>query len=368
MTYDIGYLGGGQLARMSIQAASRMGLTALSLDPGEVTPASLVAPALQGRLDDPEAIRRIFDLCEFVTLENEFIPAVAIRTALEGSRRSSTVLVPGVDALATIQDKLHQKQALMRHGVPTSQAADFGGEFSSFPFVLKARFGGYDGKGTLTVRNEEELEATRPVWSSGGWMVEEYVRFKRELAVMVAISGKDRIAFPTVETVQTDHVCDLVYPADLDASSIAFDAIDAIGGQGLYGVELFETLDGDLLVNEIAPRPHNTGHYTLDWGGPSQFEAHIRAVMGMTQVEPRSESFAVMANLLGQPGAGDFRPAVRAALEVPGAFVHWYGKAESRPGRKMGHINVAGSRGPIDDAVERAREARRLFYQAWCAQ
>lgn len=197
-------------------------------------------------------------------------------------------------------------------------------------------------------------------------MVEEFVDFRRELAVMVAISEQGRIAFPTMETVQREHVCDLVYPCDADGSAIAFDAVDAIGGQGLFGVELFETLDGRLLVNEIAPRPHNTGHYTLDRGGPSQFEAHIRAVTGMAQVDPVSGSFAVMANLLGQIGANDFRAGVRAALEVPGTYVHWYGKAESRPGRKMGHINAVDRIGPVQDAINRVEEARRRFYEAWC--
>lgn len=364
MTYDLGFLGGGQLARMSIQAASRMGLTSLSLDPGAVTPASQVAPAIRGPLADPEAIRAVFDQCEFVTLENEFIPADAIRRAMSLSGRSPSTLVPGVEALATIQDKLAQKRALEAAGVPTSRSIE--PLKPEFPLVLKARFGGYDGKGTRYVRDPVELQAVRDLWEDGGWMAERYVDFTRELAVMVVVSDAARFAFPTVETIQTDHVCDLVFPAEIDASRIAFDAVQAVGGRGLFGVELFETADGSLLVNEIAPRPHNTGHYTLDWGGPSQFEAHIRAVMGLDQVRPLSGSFAVMANLLGQPGAREHRPALRAALSVPGAFVHWYGKVDSRPGRKMGHINVAGREESVQDVIERARESRRLFYQAWC--
>ena len=362
-TYDLGFLGGGQLARMSIQAAQRMGLRCLSLDPGEGGPAAQVANAIVGRLDDPKAIAGVLSRCERVTLENEFIPAGAIREALKLAGREADCLVPGVDALETIQDKLTQRQAYARAGVPSPRAVTAErAEEIGFPCVLKARFGGYDGKGTRVVRTREEYESLQP----DGWLAEAFVPFRRELAVMVCVYGDHRFAFPTVETVQTDYVCDLVLPADVDASKIALAAVEAVGGQGLFGVELFETEDGALSVNEIAPRPHNTGHYTLDWGGPSQFEAHVRAVMGLPPVEPTSEGFAVMANLLGQPGAGDYRRGLVAALGYEGARFHWYGKAESKPGRKMGHLNVVSSPGDeLENVVERAKAARAVFYRAW---
>ena len=367
-TYDLGFLGGGQLARMSIQAAQRTGLRCLSLDPGEGGPAAQVADAVVGRLDDPDAIARVLGACEFVTLENEFIPARAIREAVARTGREESCLVPGVDALATIQDKLVQRRAYDEAGVPSPRAVEAkDAEALGFPCVLKARFGGYDGKGTRIARTCEEYEALRPVWHEG-WLAEEFVPFRRELAVMACVYGEHRFAFPTVETVQTDYVCDLVFPADVDASEIALRAVEAVGGQGLFGVELFETEDGRISVNEIAPRPHNTGHSTLDWGGPSQFEAHVRAVMGLPPVAPVSAGFAVMANLLGQPGAGDYRKAIPAALDDPGARFHWYGKAEAKPGRKMGHLNVVG--GPAEsvaDVVGRAKAARAAFYRAWTA-
>ena len=365
-SYDLGFLGGGQLARMSIQAAQRMGLRCLSLDPGEGGPAAQVAEAIVGRLDDPTAIARLVKGCEFVTLENEFIPADAVRTALRSVGRREDVLVPGVETLATVQDKLLQRRAYGRAGVPSPRAVDAeDAEALGFPCVLKARFGGYDGKGTRVVRSREEYEAIRPLWQEN-WLAEEFVPFQRELAVMACVYGEHRLAFPTVETVQKEFVCDLVFPAGVDASEIALRAVEAVGGTGLFGVELFETADGALLVNEIAPRPHNTGHFTLDWGGPSQFEAHVRAVMGLPPVEPVSAGFAVMANLLGQPGAGDFRRALPAALEGPGARIHWYGKAEAKPGRKMGHLNVVGRPGePIAEATVRTKAARAAFYRVW---
>jgi 5-(carboxyamino)imidazole ribonucleotide synthase len=187
-------------------------------------------------------------------------------------------------------------------------------------------------------------------------MAEDYVPFKRELAVMVYVSDRQTGCFPTMETVQSNHVCDLVYPANANASEIAIAAVQAVGGKGLYGVELFELEDGSFSVNELAPRPHNTGHYTLDWGGISQFEQHIRLVMGFPCLEPEGLE-TCMANLLGQANAVDHREGISRALQNDaGVRVHWYGKSESRAGRKMGHLNVVG-----EHCVHRAIEARKRF-------
>jgi 5-(carboxyamino)imidazole ribonucleotide synthase len=361
--YDIGFLGGGQLARMSIQAAQRMGLRCLSLDPGQVTPASQLADAVQGALGDPVKIRLMLDQCERITLENEFIPADAIREALQRSGREEGVIVPGIDTLATIQDKLLQRQALLDSGVPSPRAiamrdveeaiAELG-----LPMVLKARFGGYDGKGTRYARTRDDLEGFHPLWADGTWLAEEFVPFRRELAVMVYFDEHGHGHFPTVETVQKNHVCDLVFPCDTDGSAVAVAAVRAVRGQGLFGVELFQLEDDRILVNEIAPRPHNTGHYTLDWGGVSQFEQHVRLTLGLPLAKPAGQQ-ACMANLLGKEGAGDYRNGLLAALEDELVHAHWYGKAESRPGRKMGHLNVLG-----ENLVERAREAQKRFYEA----
>ncbi|MEZ0327082.1 MAG: ATP-grasp domain-containing protein, partial [Fimbriimonas sp.] len=275
MPFDIGFLGGGQLARMSIQAAQRMGYTCLSLDPGTDTPASQIAASVVGSLDDTDKIAEVFRSCVRITLENEFIPADAIRKGIEMAKRTEEAILPGLHALATIQDKLLQRQALQKAGVPSPKAvemaiAEQAVETIGLPMVLKARFGGYDGKGTRYARTQDELEEHRPLWGAGGWLAEEFVPFKRELAVMVFASEEATGCFPTMETVQSNHVCDLVFPCDADGSAIAIAAVEAIQGQGLFGVELFELENGEILVNEIAPRPHNTGHYTLDWGGVSQ--------------------------------------------------------------------------------------------------
>lgn len=339
-----------------------MGLRCISLDPGKDTPASQIADSIVGALDDSERIREMAEQCDRLTLENEFIPAVAIREA-----RAEDKLIPNLEALATIQDKLLQRQAFERAGVPSPFAVPIEADASAaiasigFPMVLKARFGGYDGKGTRYARTPEELESHRTLWGAGGWLAESFVPFRRELAAMVFV-GADGASgcFPTMATVQVNHVCDLVFPARRDASEIAIAAVRAVEGQGLFGVEMFELEDGSVQVNEIAPRPHNSGHYTLDWGGVSQFEQHARLAMGLPTVVPEGRE-TCMTNLLGQDGASEFQEGIRAALrEEPEAHIHWYGKAESRPGRKMGHLNVVG-----DDCIERAKRARAAFYKGW---
>jgi len=370
MNCDLGFLGGGQLARMSIQAAQRMGLRCLSLDPGVDTPASQIAPSFQGALDDPSAIASILDQCDHVTLENEFIPAAALHEAFKISGRDDSILMPGIETLATIQDKLLQRQAYATAGVPSPRADALETLMASRShlgqaLVLKARFGGYDGKGTRYARTDEEFdERTADLGDGSGWLAEGFVPFRREVAVMVYVSPTQRGCFPTMETVQTNHVCDLVFPVDdpatdVRAQAVALAAVEAVCGRGLFGVELFELDNGDILVNEIAPRPHNTGHYTLDWGGVSQFEQHVRLAMGFEPVVPTGQVTA-MANLLGVSGEPNVSAAIRAATSHAGVHAHWYGKREMRPGRKMGHLNAVG----IPDVVGTVKLAREDFLSA----
>ncbi len=368
MKYDLGFLGGGQLARMSIEAAHRMGLTCLSLDPGTNTPAGQIADSIQGSISDPDMIAEVFRLCRHVTLENEFIPsdAIAAGRGLAGAPLSS--IVPGEKTLELIQDKLKQRRGYAAHKAPTPRAVEAkeGLEEIGLPLVLKARFGGYDGKGTRTVKTQEDWDKYLPLWQAGDWLAEEFVPFKRELAVMVARSAAETCCFPTMETLQTNHVCDLVYPSSTDASDAAILAVESVEGFGLFGVELFELESGEFLINEIAPRPHNSGHYTQDWGGMNQFEAHVRVVMGLPLIGgSKAEgqfrgSPACMANLLGAATDVPWQTAMAAALKAePDSYFHWYGKEEMKPGRKMGHINAIGS-----DAVAKAKRARAAFYQA----
>lgn len=369
MKYDLGFLGGGQLARMSIQAAQRMGLRCVSLDPAMDCCAGQIADHIQGNLDDPEAISRVIEQSGRVTLENEFIPARAIRAAFEHAKRDERALTPGTACLEVIQDKLLQREAMNRAGVPSPNAAPIrdpasllsrlteDAEFS--PVVLKSRFGGYDGKG---VRPAHSLQQFASILDDLGdratdWLLEDFVPFQRELAVMVFVSPTHKGAYPTMETVQSNHVCDLVFPCDAYAAEIAIAAVEAVGGHGLFGVELFQLENRNILVNEIAPRPHNTGHYTLDWGGTSQFEQHVRLAMGFP-IDPSPKGRPTcMANLLGGEGALDLSAATARALAYPETYVHWYGKSP-RPGRKVGHINSTNPEGLVFTAIA----ARKAFF------
>ncbi len=383
-SYDLGFLGGGQLARMSIMAAQKLDFHCLSLDPGKVTPSSLIAPSLQGELSDPEKVAHLIIQCKYITLENEFIPVQTIRQALIIADRDPSCIIPGLGTLATIQDKLLQRQAYDAYGAPSPKAVALEGDYSNaiaeigFPMVLKARFGGYDGKGTRYARTQEEFETHRPLIDQGNWLAEEFVPFKRELAVMVYRSQTQTGCFPTMETVQVNHVCDQVFPSGTDASAAAIAAVEAVQGYGLFGVELFELESGDFLINEIAPRPHNTGHYSQDWGGISQFEQHVRLATHLTCATPVGQE-TCMVNILGielpsgtneanathtnspleERTGVDFARAELLRHHSEANF-HWYGKAESRPGRKMGHINISGP-----DCRNRALAARQSFLESW---
>lgn len=341
-----------------------MGLDCLSLDPDPESPASQIADSITAKLDDITAIADLASKCDAITLENEFIRADAIRQGLSQAGVSESRIVPGLHSLALIQDKFTQREALAKAGLagPAFTRLDAEGALVdaelNFPLVIKARFGGYDGKGTIVVQDSAAFEAARPFWSRGDWMAEAFVQFERECAVMVAVQGGTAHCFPTMVSVQTNNVCDHVFPHTRDASEVALRAVRAVEGQGLFGVELFELADGSFWINEMAPRPHNSGHYTLDWGGITQFEQHIRLVMGLPLAVPGG-SFTCMANLLGQSDHDAMEAGIRAALEDSSVRVHLYGKRKSRLGRKMGHINASG-----EGAIDRALAARDRFYRA----
>lgn len=357
-----------------------MGIAVVSLDKDENSPAAQVGPAIYGSIHDASDIAAVMRVCDFVTFENEFIRAETLEEACRIADFPQSHVIPGIDTLRTIQDKLLQRQAYLAEGVPSPQAVNaLEADKLGFPCVLKARYGGYDGKGTRYVNTKAEYDDLKPLWESGEWLAEELVCFDFELAVMVVVSKDGFIdSFPTMVTRQKNYVCDLVYPCldptlDVMVQSIARDAVKAVKGVGLFGVELFQHEDGNVSVNEIAPRPHNTGHYTLDWGGLSQFEAHVQVAIGSFSKVTHGLP-TCMANILGRERAGSHLQAVKAVnLEHPEARIQWYGKAEAKPGRKMGHLNVVGESGyygPADDwdLIKKAENAREAFFNAWESQ
>ncbi|HEX2622590.1 MAG TPA: 5-(carboxyamino)imidazole ribonucleotide synthase, partial [Phototrophicaceae bacterium] len=280
--------------------------------------------------------------------------------------KAGVVIYPKPSTLAIIQDKLKQKEVYAAAGlaVPAYCAVETpdevlkAAELYGYPLVLKARYGGYDGYGNATIRTPDDLPAA---WEklakreTRGLMVEAFVPFARELAVMVlrkaaADADGETRAYPVVETVQQNHICHIVRcPAPVSdavqarATELATKAVELLDGVGVFGVELFHLADDTVLLNEIAPRPHNSGHYTMEACVTSQFENHLRAVLGLPLGSTALRApAAVMVNLLGnRAGETDFA-GIRAALAAEGVSVHLYGKREVRPGRKMGHITALG--------------------------
>jgi 5-(carboxyamino)imidazole ribonucleotide synthase len=361
----LGILGGGQLGRMTLQAASVLGVDVVIAERFADSPAARLTQrsvVFQNGWDDAQSLDELAKLANTVTLENEFVDAAVLR-ALE--RRGCTVL-PSPECVASVQDKLLQKRALAQAELPVAHFTDdldAAEKELGWPLMLKARRDGYDGRGNVLVRSRQELlEAAERL--GRGVYAEQYVTFERELAVIVVRGLDDQIVtYPVVETRQDPrlHICRSVLtpaaaPTEVaeQAASVARAAITAVGGVGTFGVELFLLKDGGVLINELAPRPHNSGHYTIEACLTSQFSNHVRAVLGLPLGSPEMrQPAAAMVNILGSEHSG--RVDLAAALKkVPGAYVHLYGK-EPRPGRKLGHVTALGA--AVQEALRKANQA-----------
>jgi len=352
---------------MTLQAASRLGIDVVIAERVPDSPAarlthqSLVFP---NGWDDPAKLDQLAELVEVVTLESEFVDW----RALDSLQQRGVAVRPAPACVGVVQDKLLQKQALARAELPVptfSQVTDPGhlqriGQELGWPLMLKARRDGYDGRGNVVVHTADAAEAAcvNLGWPQRQLYVEAFVEFERELACLV-VRGLDGtiVEYPVVETVQDPHlhICrEVLAPADIpatiaeQAAAIARGAVEAVDGLGAFGVETFLLADGQVVVNELAPRPHNSAHYTIDACWTSQFDNHVRAVLGLPLGETGLRApAAVMVNLLGTSTESI---SAEAALRVPYTFVHIYGKADNRPGRKMGHVTAVG------DTLEEARD------------
>ncbi|WP_329098543.1 5-(carboxyamino)imidazole ribonucleotide synthase [Actinomadura citrea] len=368
----VGMAGGGQLARMTQQAAIALGVPLRVLAGGpEESAARVVSDVRVGNdraLDDLLAFAQG---CDVVTFDHEHVPGPHIQK-LEAT---GVPCRPGSAALAHAQDKLVMRERLSELGVPCPAYAPvpspeprafleaFGREHG-WPLVLKSTRGGYDGKGVWVVGDLAEAEVAERLQGEGvDLMVEQHVAFGRELAALVARSPYGQgAAYPIVETVQEGGICtEVISPApglskDLaaGAQSLALRVADELGVVGLLAVELFET-DGGLLVNELAMRPHNSGHWTIEGARTSQFEQHLRAVLDLPlgSTEPTAP-YTVMANVLGGDDPDVYPRYIHVMAHDPGVKVHMYGK-ESRPGRKIGHVTALGA--DLAEVRERARHA-----------
>ncbi|WP_122464573.1 5-(carboxyamino)imidazole ribonucleotide synthase [Brevundimonas lutea] len=343
----LGVLGGGQLGRMLAQAAARLGFDTVILDPQPNSPAGRVArEQIVAAYDDADALDRLGALADAVTFEFENVPAASV----ERLTRAGARVAPGPRALAVAQDRLEEKTFLNGVGATTVAFAAVEDRVSldeaiarlGLPAVLKTRREGYDGKGQVWIREPADAETALGAMAGRAAILEARADFTRELSIICARSWSGEIAvYPLGQNVHANGVlATTVAPAEIDAATeararkIATAILDGLDYVGVMGVELFQLSDGTLLVNEIAPRVHNTGHWTQDGCLCDQFEQHVRAVMGWPLGPTEARAKVEMTNLLG-PAVQDW--ATLAA--DPGVRLHLYGKGEARPGRKMGHLN-----------------------------
>lgn len=352
----LGIIGGGQLARMTALAARPLGVEVVVLENDPCSPAArLSSDCVVGDWTDRDTLRKFAERCDVITLENEFVDAAALAALEQAGHR----VFPGAACMAVTQDKFTQKSALQQAGlaVPAFRAVETPDEVVAaarafaWPVILKTRRNGYDGKGNFTLKSGAEVAAGWQALGGGTneLTVEAWFPFVKELAVIVTRGHDGATAvYPVVETVQRNHVCHVVrapaqIPEELarQAAALAKRAVEAVGGVGSFGVEMFLSATGDLAINELAPRVHNSGHYTIEACDCSQFENHIRAVLGWPLGSPLMVvPAAAMVNVLGSEAAPGQPRGLDAALRIPGARVHLYGKPRSGPGRKMGHVTV----------------------------
>ena len=383
----IGVIGGGQLAWMMAIAAKKLGLelTVQAGSPHE-SAVDIADRVVYGKVNDAEATAQLAKYCEVITFENEFVDLVALQE-LEDLINQDFVkqevdrpllFLPRLETLAISVDKLKQRQHFRDRQIPTPEfygvdterellaAADRLG----YPFVLKARRHGYDGKGTWVIADEMELRSAWETMQRLPAIAEAFIPFERELAVIVARSQSGEIAiYPVVETLQTNQVCrHTIAPARINTDiqtqvrNIAEQIVTSLDAIGVFGIEFFLTAEGDISVNEIAPRTHNSGHYTIEGCQTSQFEQLLRVVSGqplgnISMVAP----VAIMVNLLGfEQKTSDYLEKRQAIARFPNTHVHWYNKTSASIGRKLGHVTILAE--TYDIAIDLRDRIESIWY------
>lgn len=363
----VGIIGGGQLARMCAAPAAELALTLSVFAESDDAAAALVVPhAPVGDYRDAEQVREWARGCDVVTFDHEHVPA-GVLAALEAD---GVALHPRPSALRFAQDKLAMRQRLSDLDVPcpawapvsTSDELSAFGEQHGWPLVLKTPTGGYDGKGVMLVRTPDDADAWLAQADGAPLLAEEAVAFEREIAVMIARSPSGQVAvWPVVETVQVDGICTEVLAPAPDLSDDAAERITSaaitiareLDVTGVMAVELFDVGGGEFVVNELAMRPHNSGHWSMDGSVTGQFEQHLRAVLDLPLGDTRARApWTVMGNVLGGEYEELYPTYKHLMARDPGLKVHLYGKGV-RPGRKIGHVNVFG-----DDLVGLRARAR----------
>jgi 5-(carboxyamino)imidazole ribonucleotide synthase len=368
----IGVLGGGQLGRMLAQAAQTLGYRVHVFEPTGPCPAGAVAnQEVNAAYDDIAALTAFARECDVITYEFENIPAAPLAAIAP-----IVPLHPRADVLHTAQNRQREKAWLKANGFPHVRFAEaLEGDIAAavadvgLPCVVKTADFGYDGKGQMKIADARDLEQAAAIFRGRRCVVERWVEFSCEISVIVArgVTGETR-AFPVAENIHTRHILDFsIVPARIEprvavaAEALAIAIAQKLGVVGLVAVEMFVATNGEVLVNELAPRPHNSGHWSIDGCETSQFEQHVRAVCGLPLASVAVREPTVMVNILGDAWkwrddrvAGD--PNWSAILAAPKAKLHLYGKAEPRIGRKMGHFTVRAD--SVEKALALARELK----------
>ncbi|KAI3406163.1 ADE2 [Candida oxycetoniae] len=362
----IGILGGGQLGRMIVEAAHRLNIKTVILDAAQ-SPAKQINALddhVDGSFTDYESIVKLAEKVDILTVEIEHVDVDALQEIQV--KFPEIEIYPLPETIKLIQDKYLQKEHLVHHGVAVTQSqavsentkehlTKIGDEYG-YPFMLKSRTFSYDGRGNFVVKDRSFIPQALEFLSNRPLYAEKWCPFTKELAVMIVRSTEGEVfSYPTVETIHKNNICHLVYaPARITdtlaqkAQILAKNAVKTFPGCGIFGVEMFLLPNGELLINEIAPRPHNSGHYTIDACVTSQFEAHVRAVSGLPMPKGFTDftttiTNAIMLNVLGDKETANKELEIcHRALETPHASVYLYGKT-TRPERKMGHINIVSS-------------------------
>jgi 5-(carboxyamino)imidazole ribonucleotide synthase len=347
--------------------AQKMGFRVIILDPSATCPASSVChDQIVGGLSDLNSLLKLADLVDVITFEIEHIDCDSL---LQLQQQTGKTIYPNPNTLSLIKDKFSQKTFLKQHNLPTGDFREIKNkedlktaiEDFGLPLMVKARFGGYDGKGNFVINQTNDIDQAFEELDSENLYAEKWIPFQKELSVIVVKSQDGDIkTYPVVDTYQQNSICSTtVAPAQISlelqdkARKIAFDVLDKIEAVGVFAIEMFLTKDNQILINEIAPRVHNSGHWTMEGCVTSQFNNHIRAVTGLPLGSTQMLVPVVgMVNILGANYnfLSDDLPKVLAMEKV---FVHNYGKIEARPNRKMGHINIlANSYSELDQKIQ----------------
>ncbi len=367
-------VGGGQLARMSAAPAAALGIDfrVLATAPDE-SAAQVVADVMLGRHDDAAAVLGFAEGCDVLTFDHEHVPPAILDAAIA----RGVAVRPGPAALSHAQDKVLMRQRLSDAGLPcplwaviqNADDADAFADLAGYPFILKTSRGGYDGKGVWVIRDRAQAAEVlaSPLGPGAVWLAEQKIDFTQEISAQIARSPSGQsVAYPIVRTVQQDGICaeviapcpDLADDRAMQAQAIALQIAAELDVVGMLAVEMFDTGE-EFFINELAMRPHNSGHWSIDGANTSQFENHLRAVLDLPLGSPVMHApYAVMVNILGGD-VGDLYSAYRHIYaRDPGLKVHLYGK-EVKPGRKVGHVTAVGS--DLDDLLVRARHAADYF-------